>query len=350
MVKPPLTSISVVIPAYNAAAFLPATLASVFAQTALPAEVIVVDDGSTDDTAAVAASCGATVITVPNGGGSAARNIGTQAAVGEYIAYLDADDLWAPEKLAVQSAALAAHGQPAFSFTDHHVFDERGLNSKQGGLRSHPAFRQTVGNTRAETIVVAANDRRPVLSDMYFLPSSALVRRADVLAIGGWEESIRGSEDFEFFLRLFRHVPAVVVMQPLLLYRRHAGQVTASAIAMINREFEIQRLVFATPERYPRADVAFLLNKGSLLHYRAGCSEARLGKFDEAIVSLRKSIAARRTLRAGAVLIASQCARGPIGQAAFKTLRSIRRNWRSKRRIAGPGWFRNLQKNDHERS
>jgi glycosyltransferase involved in cell wall biosynthesis len=335
--------ISVVIPAYNAAAFLPATLASVFAQSELPAEVIVVDDGSTDDTAAVARSCGATVISVRNGGGSAARNVGTRAAAGEYIAYLDADDIWAPEKLALQLDALESFVQPAFSFTDHLVFDELGVHAGRGGLRAHPAFRRTVGPMLNDaTILIAADDTRPVLSDMYFLPASVLVRRVDVLAVGGFDESLRGSEDYEFFLRLFRLVPAIAVMQPLLFYRRHPAQVTASEIAVIEREFEIQRRIAAAPERYTRGDVTYSASKDYILHYRAGVCQARLGQFDESIVSLRKSLAARRTLRAVAVLAVSRCARGGLGRVTFEALRALRRR-RTQRRIAGPDWFRQVE-------
>jgi len=91
--------ISVVIPSYNAAHFLARCLKSVFAQTLKPVDVIVVNDGSTDNTAAVAAELGATVVSRVNGGLSAARNSGIKVAAGEWIALLDADDMWAPEKL-----------------------------------------------------------------------------------------------------------------------------------------------------------------------------------------------------------------------------------------------------------
>ena len=91
--------ISVVIPAYNAARFLPRCLKSVFAQTLQPEEVIVVDDGSTDSTAEVAEALGARVINRRNGGLSAARNTGIKGASSEWIALLDADDLWARDKL-----------------------------------------------------------------------------------------------------------------------------------------------------------------------------------------------------------------------------------------------------------
>jgi glycosyltransferase involved in cell wall biosynthesis len=111
-------TISVVIPAYNAAHFLPRSLASVFAQTVAPHEVIVVDDGSTDNTGEVAASFGARVIRQENLGLAAARNTGIQHASGEWIALLDADDSWEPEKLARQVAAsLPISTQAQFSTT-----------------------------------------------------------------------------------------------------------------------------------------------------------------------------------------------------------------------------------------
>jgi glycosyltransferase involved in cell wall biosynthesis len=114
--------ISVVIPAYNAAAFLPRSIASVRAQTLQPVEVIVVDDGSTDDTTAVAAGLGVRVITRTNSGPSAARNTGIQMASGDWIALLDADDRWSPEKLERQ--AKCASAETILIYTGIRVFDD----------------------------------------------------------------------------------------------------------------------------------------------------------------------------------------------------------------------------------
>ena len=116
--------ISVVIPAYNASAFLPRCLESVFAQTLKPDEVIVVDDGSTDNTGSVAAELGAKVVLQENSGPSAARNTGIQNAAGEWIALLDADDLWAPEKLELQAARVRA--ETVLVYTGIRLFDDRG--------------------------------------------------------------------------------------------------------------------------------------------------------------------------------------------------------------------------------
>jgi glycosyltransferase involved in cell wall biosynthesis len=97
-------TVSAVIPAYNSGKYLARALDSVLAQTCPPDEIIVVDDGSTDDTAAVARSCGDRIrfIPQPNAGASAARNTGIQASTSEWIAFLDADDEWLPDKLQTQ--------------------------------------------------------------------------------------------------------------------------------------------------------------------------------------------------------------------------------------------------------
>jgi glycosyltransferase involved in cell wall biosynthesis len=325
-----MADVSVVIPAYNATNFLAETLASVFAQTVPPAEIIVVDDGSTDDTAGIARDLGVTVISRANGGISAARNTGVRAARSEYVALLDADDLWMPEKLEVQVAALAAATVPSFSFTDFHTFDSRGIRAARSELRAHPAFRRTVGRAPSGTnVVVSASERRPVLPDMYFVPSSAIIRRADVLAAGGFDESLRGCEDTEFFLRLFKLVPAIAVMRPLLRYRRHEAQNTASPTHVMINEFALIDRIEHDRGRYPSADVRYYLGKGALIHHRIGVCEARLGRFDEAIASFETSLRERRTIRTFFVLVATRSARNIVGRWCFVVLRALRRAMRA---------------------
>jgi glycosyltransferase involved in cell wall biosynthesis len=109
-------NISVVIPAHNAERYLAQALASVYAQTLLPHEVIVVDDGSTDQTSLIAAHFAVRLESQPHSGAAQARNRGIAAASGEFVALLDADDLWLPEKLAIQHAHLLANPQCSMVF------------------------------------------------------------------------------------------------------------------------------------------------------------------------------------------------------------------------------------------
>jgi glycosyltransferase involved in cell wall biosynthesis len=100
---------SVVIPAFNAETFIAEAIESVLAQDHRPVEVIVVDDGSTDGTAAIASNYQVVCLRQANGGQAAARNAGVAAASGSFVSFLDADDLWAPSKLSTEVAHLSAH-------------------------------------------------------------------------------------------------------------------------------------------------------------------------------------------------------------------------------------------------
>jgi len=121
-------TISVIIPAYNHARYLAEAIDSVLAQTYAPLEIIVVDDGSTDGTPAVAASYGDRIryIRQENAGVGAARNNGIAAARGEYLAFLDSDDIWLPEKLEREIALFDADPQLGFVHCGVEKFDESG--------------------------------------------------------------------------------------------------------------------------------------------------------------------------------------------------------------------------------
>ncbi len=122
-------TIAVVIPAYNAAGYIRRAIDSVLAQTRRPDEIIVVDDGSTDDTATVVQSYGSGVrlIRQANAGASAARNTGINAATSEWIAFLDGDDEWLPEKLQLQSELLGRNSQLAWA-TANFIYCHCGRN------------------------------------------------------------------------------------------------------------------------------------------------------------------------------------------------------------------------------
>jgi glycosyltransferase involved in cell wall biosynthesis len=175
--------VSVVIPAYNAARFLPRCLKSVFTQTLQPAEVIVVDDGSTDDSAEIARKLGARVVSRPNGGLSAARNTGVQSSSSEWVALLDADDMWHPEKL--QSQADCVQADTVLVYTGIRIFSDDGVRGTS--LAMDPAEARKV-----------LRYRNPIT------PSSVIARREALARNGGFREDVRACEDWEMWMRLQR--------------------------------------------------------------------------------------------------------------------------------------------------
>src|ERR1039458_919497 len=115
---PPELSVAVVITAYNAATFVRDAVATVRAQTARIDEIIVVDDGSADDTASIATDLGVRVVRIAHGGSAAARNAGIAVASSQWIALLDLHYVWHPEKVELQLDALGRHPEIGMAFTD----------------------------------------------------------------------------------------------------------------------------------------------------------------------------------------------------------------------------------------
>jgi glycosyltransferase involved in cell wall biosynthesis len=204
--------ISVVIPAFNAERFIPRCLQSVFAQTLPPEEVIVVDDGSTDDTAKFARELGATVIRRSNGGLSAARNTGIHNSTGEWIALLDADDIWAPEKLERQASCMRP--ETVLSYTGIRIFDDLGIREEV------PA-------------VMPATAKKMLRYCNPITASSVLVRREAVARDGGFREDIRACEDWEMWVRLKKAGQFAVVIDSLTDYYVYPGSLSANPDRML---------------------------------------------------------------------------------------------------------------------
>lgn len=197
--------VSVVIPARNAERYLGAALQSVLAQTAGRIEIIVVDDASTDGTAAAAfAGHGVTCPALPEKRGVAgARNFGVGAAAGDYLAFLDADDLWLPERTAVLLSALASQVGRAIALG--HV--EQFISPELGPERRR------------------ASAAPPPPSPAY-LAGGILLRRADFLAVGAFDETLTLGEFVDWFGRARRAGLAEIVVPDIVLRRRIHGDNT----------------------------------------------------------------------------------------------------------------------------
>jgi teichuronic acid biosynthesis glycosyltransferase TuaG len=229
----PDTMVSVVVPCYNAAVYLPATLGSVLAQTHRALELIVVDDASTDASTEVVERLAAQdprvrlVRTPRNAGAPAApRNLGTRQARGDWVAYLDADDLWHPRKLELQLQVLRQHG---------------------GNMCS---TRMT--DFRDEAKVVFADPGEPRVSRVdfhmqlrkYRTPtSSVLIRRALMLALPFNEDlTFKAREDTDAFIRVHEYMPhSLKVEQPLVFYRLQAAQISGNKLRMVKRHLHMLR-------------------------------------------------------------------------------------------------------------
>lgn len=200
--------VSVIIPTYNHAEFLPAALESVQAQTYGPVEIIVVDDFSTDNTEAVVAKCAPRAIYIksPNKGIVAtSRNVGVRAASGEYIAFLDADDAWAANKLELQLPHLADLSVVAVA-----------SDLRYAGARSYSPSRRGAGPGGYREYRGAE-----IVRDNPIATSSVVVRRRDLDRVGGFDETpeFRFIEDWELWLRLTVDKSVRVLQEPLVIYR-----------------------------------------------------------------------------------------------------------------------------------
>jgi glycosyltransferase involved in cell wall biosynthesis len=211
-------TVTIITPAYNARAFLRETIASANRQTFVNFEHLVVDDGSTDDTAKIAEDCAAAdqrvrVIKQRNAGAAAARNAAIACAAGDYFALLDADDLWMPDFLAAQLAILAAN--PDVDIVSANAIN---LGGPFDGQPLKPA---------------SATCTRLSLLDMIEIEDSVCItsvfRRRIVDRIGGFDPAIIANEDYDFWLRAAAGGCQVLFnARPCAFYRRHPGGKSAN--------------------------------------------------------------------------------------------------------------------------
>ena len=205
--------LSVIIPTYNRAAMVRAAVDSALRQSVPPHEVLVCDDGSTDNTLALLRTVFADapkvkVLSLPHSGlPAAARNAGIAAASGEWLGFLDSDDVWLPEKTARQWAAIQAH--PAIglvcanAFVAGHGFDP---HLRPTLLRHVPPGEVTLARLLEENVVIT---------------SSALVKRTLLVAVGAFSarQELRSVEDYELWLRMATLAPVHYLGDPLIIYQ-----------------------------------------------------------------------------------------------------------------------------------
>lgn len=306
--------ISVVIAAYNAGPWIAATLQSVAAQTHAADEVIVVDDGSTDATAEIAAAHGAHVISIPNSGVSAARNRGIDEARNDWIALLDADDLWRADKLARQVEAIVAAPQAVVISSDHYQFAEDGRLLRPSLLDARRDRFMRLAPREVAPAIYRLTDMGCGLIRLgqALFPSTWLLHRDLTRRIGGFDPALRRCEDYEFLLRMLAHGDLLVVDEPLMGYRVQSNGLSRNAEAMAQGLIDIGERLVAHPERYaPGAAATFASRMREALVERAAFLLKR-GESRQARALLARAGVIRRDPRWLAMTLATRLPPGSI--------------------------------------
>jgi glycosyltransferase involved in cell wall biosynthesis len=220
--------VSALIPVFNGGRFLALAIDSALAQAGVTIEVIVVDDGSTDDTPAILAGYGSrlAVVRQANGGLAAARNAGLARACGDVVAFLDADDTWEPEKSRAQLAYLDAHPECALVSCDAFLMNA-------DGKRGAPIL-----GDRAQRLPAGRCLEALFLGNFVLLPG-AMVRRETLAAVGGFDETVPGVEDYDLWLRIAAVAGIGVLPRPLASYRSWPGQMSRNRAQQTRSEARV---------------------------------------------------------------------------------------------------------------
>jgi glycosyltransferase involved in cell wall biosynthesis len=255
--------LSVVIPAYNVAPYIRAAVESALAQTLRSLEVIVVDDGSTDDTSAVLDAIERDwndprlrVIRQENGGPSVARNTGISDARGVFIGFLDPDDIWAPEKAALQIALMQQDETIGIGFSNSEYLTEEGLRTGY---------------------FLRAKKARPSLHDMIRCNhtgngSTPIVRRECFQIAGLFRPELRSCEDYEMWCRILAltRYRAELYPRPLTMYRMRRSSLTFDFAKFVENADRAMDFIRLTMPDVP----AYVIRAGQAEHYRTAAWKA----------------------------------------------------------------------------
>jgi glycosyltransferase involved in cell wall biosynthesis len=228
-----MTSVSIIVPTYQCGQFLSQAIESVLAQTYKNYEIIIVDDGSTDNTQEVINRYShlenIKIVRQSNQGPAAARNRGIKLSSGEYIAFLDADDLWLPTKLEKQIIFLEQHPLADMVYCDAYIFS------------GNFTWKKTLFNISPP----ASENVFERLFQLNFIPILTVVLRRNIFKTSGFfDESIIGPEDYDLWLRICQSKSIAFIQEPLAKYRVSAGQITKQKIRMIENEIKVKEKAF----------------------------------------------------------------------------------------------------------
>ncbi len=234
-----MTKISVIVPAYNSEQTILATITSVQNQTFPDWEVIVINDGSTDGTLQVLEQIQDEKIKIysyDNGGVSFARNKGINYATGEFITFLDADDLWSPDKLELQLKALQNNPEAGVVYS----LVVSGLE------KSEDSFTFVEGN---KTVYQGNVYRQLLLENFISCGSNILVRREAIRSVGIFDSQVDSCEDWDYCLRLATKYSFVCIAKPQIIHRKTLGSMSSKAVVIEEAGLlTLQKAFTATPQ------------------------------------------------------------------------------------------------------
>jgi glycosyltransferase involved in cell wall biosynthesis len=283
--------VSIVMPAYNVAPYIGETLESIFAQTFTDYEIIIVNDGSPDtedfERALEPFSGRVRYFKQKNLGAAAARNVALRAARGEFIAFLDADDLWLPNYLEEQLKFITEH--------DCDLVCANAMNFGDSVLAGRTYMEVLMPNAPATGWFTFLG---LVSAEQSLNTPGVVARREPIFDVGLFDESLRNSQDFDLWLRLVhRGVRAAYHDRPLVRIRLHEGSLSGDEVNRSTRQLRVLRKIETDFDLDPvaRKEVArAIAGRRALVQFELGKAYLVQGKFDEA----RASFAAARAAAA----------------------------------------------------
>ncbi len=298
-----MPKISVIVPAYNCESYISDTLRSIFLQSYEDYEVLVIDS-STDETAKVVSRYGDKIryFQQPPQGVSAARNFGMKNAVGEYIAFLDGDDIWDPTLLAETVPALDLYPGAILAFTDLRKFGDRASIDDGTPMRKQRLFREWVRRNQANVPGVSYGSLHSVLLwGNVIHTSSVLLRRDAATVIGKFDEQFKVAEDHDYWLRLSLRFPVVYVDRPLVSYRIHdtglSGPPADRSRLFIPAHLRLlEKHVVQEKRNLTAEDCRIIRQRVAVLRYLSGADSLKRGDSRSAVCEVGKALKINMTV------------------------------------------------------
>ncbi len=243
--------ISVIIPARNAEQFIAAAIKSVQAQSLLPAEIIVVANDSSDRTSEIARDLGVRVVTESKKGLSIARNAGIRAAGQPWIAFLDADDWWTPDKIERQWRLAEEFPAAALISCDNYFVRDDAVSKIPDSVLTNRWKDMSAPPVRGRHGIFIANPPGDIMKRFCPKSPTALFQREVLSCVGPFNEDLPYNDELEFFMRVMARFPLAMVELPLVYVRLHEGNRSRDVEGKQAALVQMIELMLKEPERYP---------------------------------------------------------------------------------------------------